>query len=110
MGYKHLREFGLTAKSPTHFQDFHPHCYTFGHRSCGCQSPWLSNQASFSKEFVRTQERDNGLLSLLGHYGDFDLAFFDVENCISGVALCKKDFSFLVCGNGPALGGGRQKG
>src|SRR6202042_2131163 len=90
MGYKHLREFGLTAKNPTHFQDFHSHRYTFSHRSCGCQPPRLSNQASFSEEFVRTQERDDGLLSLLGHYGDFDLAFFDVEDCISGIALRKE--------------------
>src|SRR5271156_1940609 len=109
MGYKHLREFGLTAKNPTHFQDFHSHRYTFSHRSSGCQSPWLSNQAAFSKELVRAQERDDGLLSLLGHHGDFDLALFDVENCISGVALRKKYFSLSIRGNGPTLGSGRQK-
>src|ERR1700722_14365463 len=110
MGYKHLREFGLTAKNPTHFQDFHSHRYTFSHRSSGCQSPWLSNQAAFSKELVRAEERDDGLLSLLGHYGDFDLALFDVENRISDVALRKKDSSLSVCGNDPTLGSGRQKG
>jgi hypothetical protein len=110
MGYKHLREPGLTAKNPTHFQDFHSHRYTFSHRSSCCQALGLSDQAAFTKEFVGTQERDNGLLSLLGHYGDFDLALFDVENCISGVALRKKDFSLSVRANGPTLGSGRQKG
>jgi hypothetical protein len=97
-------------ENPTHFQRLHSHRYTFSHSSCGCQSPWLSNQASFPKKFVGTQERDNSLLSLLGDHGDFDLAFFDVENRVSGIALRKELLSFLVRGNGSALAGGLKKG
>src|SRR5580658_158926 len=110
MGYEHLREFGLTAKNPTHFQDFHPHRHAVRHRrSCG-QTLWLSDQGAFTKEIIGAQERDDGFLPLLGHYGDFDLAFFDVENCISGVALRKELVSLSVRGKGPALSSGRQKG
>jgi hypothetical protein len=92
-----------------HFQRLHPHCYAVRHRSSCCQALWLSDQAAFTKEFVGTQECDNGLFALLGHHRDLDLAFFDIEDRICGVALCKKDFSLSVRGNCPALGGGRQK-
>jgi hypothetical protein len=96
MGYKHLREFGLTAKNPTHFQDFHPHRHAVRHRRSCCQTLWLSDQAAFTKEIVGAQEPDDGLFSLFGHYGDFDLAFFYVENCIGGVALRKELVSLSV--------------
>jgi hypothetical protein len=99
---------GLSAKNPTHLGRFHSHRYTLSHRGCGCQPPWLPDQASFSKEFVRTQERDNGLLPLLGHYGDFDLAFLDVENCIGGLALGKELVSLSVRGNGSTFADGIQ--
>jgi hypothetical protein len=62
-----------------HFQRLYPHCYAIRHRSSCCQALWLSDQAAFTKEFVGTQERDNGILALLGHHRDFDLAFFDIE-------------------------------
>ena len=110
MGYKHLREFGLTAKNPTHFQDFRPHRHTVRHRGSCCQTLWLSDQAALTKEIIGAQERDDGLFSLLGHYGDFDLAFFDVENCISCVALRKELVSLSVRGKSPALSSGRKKG
>jgi hypothetical protein len=92
-----------------HVHHLHPHRHAVRHRGSCCQAPWLSDQATFTKEFVGTQERDNGLLALLGQHCDFDLAFLEIENCIRGVALRKKDFSLSVRGNGPALRGGRQK-
>jgi hypothetical protein len=47
---------------------------------------------------------------LLGQHRNFDFAFLEIENCISGFALRKKDFSLSVRRKGLALGGGRQKG
>jgi hypothetical protein len=92
-----------------HFQRVYPHYYAVRHCSGCCQALWLTDQAAFTKELVRTQERHDGLLPLLGHNRNFNFALFDIEDGICGVALCEKTFAFLVRGYGPALGGGRQK-
>jgi hypothetical protein len=77
-----------------HFQRLDPHCYAVRHRSSCCQALWLTDQAAFTKEFVRAKERDDGLLALLGHYRNFDFALFDIEDGISGIALCKNVLPF----------------
>jgi hypothetical protein len=61
----------------------------FRHCHGGRHAPRLPGQASFTAEFVRPQDCDDGFFALLGDNGDFDLALLDVENCIRRTALRK---------------------
>ena len=80
------------------------HGDAFGHcDGCG-QTLRLANQAALAQEFVRSENRDNGLLSLLRNDGDFDLSFFDIENQIRRIALRKKDLLLWMAGNDAPLG------
>jgi hypothetical protein len=78
------------------FRLIHSHSDAFGHCTCRRQSLRLADQASFTHEFVSTQERYHGFLALLGYDSDFDLAFFNIENCISVIALRKDDFGLAM--------------
>jgi hypothetical protein len=91
-----LRKRRLVAKKPLDFALVHSHRDAFGHCTCRRQSLRLSDQASFTHEFIGTQDRDYGFLALLGNDGDFDFAFFYVENCISVIALRKDDFALAM--------------
>src|ERR1043165_913928 len=90
---KHLRKYRLVAMKALNCGLVHSHRDAFGHRTCCRQSPRLSDQAPFTRKFISTQDRYYGFLALLGYNRDFDLAFFNIENCISLVALRKDDFA-----------------
>src|SRR5690349_6479131 len=93
---KHLGKCRLIPKKALNFGLVHSHGDAFGHRTCCRQSPWLSDQAPFTRKFISTQDRYYGFLALLGYNGDFDLAFLNIEDCISFVALRKDDFALPV--------------
>jgi len=63
----------------------------------------LPGKTSFSEEIVRTQNCDDGFLTLLRNDGDFHLAFLDVEDRIRGISLRKADLLPAVRMNAPAL-------
>jgi len=86
----------LLPKEPLDFSFVHPHGDAIGHCACRRQSLWLSDQASFTHEFVNAQNCDYGFLALLGYNGDFDFAPFYVENCIGVITLRKDDFSLVM--------------
>jgi len=69
------------------FEHLHSHGLAGGHCHCRCQTLWLTDQTAFADEFVRSQDRDDGFLTLFGDNGDFDFSAFDVEDGIRGVAL-----------------------
>jgi hypothetical protein len=69
----------------------------------------LSDQASFTHEFVDTQDRDDGFLALLGYDGDFDFAFLNIENRIGLIALRKDDFALAMFCNSSALSRGIEE-
>src|SRR5579859_7381339 len=109
MRHKHLRKCRLAQKKSLNFAFVHSHGDAFGHCTCRCQSLRLSDQASFAHEFISTQDSDYSFLALLGNDGDFDLAFFYIENCISIVALRKDDFALAMLCDSSALGCGFKK-
>jgi hypothetical protein len=63
----------------------------------------LSGQTSFSEEFVRTQNCDDGFLGLLRNDGELHLAILEVEDRIGGISLGEDDLRFRVRMNAPAL-------
>jgi hypothetical protein len=89
-----LRKYWLFPKKPLDFQLVHAHRDAFGHRACRRQSLRLSDQAPFAHKFISTQDCDYGFLALRGNYGDFDFAFFNIENGVSVITLRKDDFIF----------------
>jgi hypothetical protein len=78
-------------KDPLNFFFVHPHRLAFGQRRCRRQALGLSDQTSLADKFVRAQECDNGLLSVLGDDGHFDFAFSNVKYRISILTLSKND-------------------
>ena len=63
----------------------------------------LPGQTSFTEELVRTQNCDDGFLTLLRNDGDLHLAFLDIEDRIRGISLGKDDLLLAVLTNAPAL-------
>jgi len=63
----------------------------------------LPGQTSFTEELVRTQNCDDGFLTLLRNDGDLHLAFLDVEDRIRRVSLGKDDLVLVVRANAPAF-------
>jgi hypothetical protein len=63
----------------------------------------LPDQASLAKEFVNTQQRHHGFFAVPGDNGDFDLAFFDVENRVRKVALREENFALCMRGQRAAF-------
>jgi hypothetical protein len=96
MRYKHLGKRRLAPKKSLDFGLVHPHGDAIGHCACCRQTLWLADQASFTHEFINTQDSDHGFLALFGYDGDFNLAFFNVENCIGVFALRKDDFPLAM--------------
>ena len=66
-----------------------PDDVAFRHRARGGDVHRLAGQASLTKEISRAQDGDDSLLALLRHYGDLDLALFDVEDRIGGISLAE---------------------
>ena len=56
----------------------------------------LSGQTSFSEEFVRTQNCNDGFLASLRNNRNLYLAFLDIENRIGGIFLGEDDLRFRV--------------
>jgi hypothetical protein len=83
-------------KKSLDFALVHPHSDAFGHCTCRRQPFRLSDQASFTHEFVNTQDRDDGFFALLGYDSNFELALFNIENRIGGFALRKDNFVLAV--------------
>ena len=63
----------------------------------------LSGKASFTEEFVRPKNCDDGFLALLRNDGDLHLALLDVEDLIRRVSLRKDDLVLAVRTNAAAL-------
>jgi hypothetical protein len=81
-----------------------------GHGSRGSDAESLACERAFPKEASLAQHGDSGLFTDLGHDGEPDFAFLDIENSVSRIALCKDPMLF---GNGhalPALANGCQEG
>jgi hypothetical protein len=83
---------------------FHPHCLAVGHCRCRCQTLWLTDQAAFTDEFVRSEDRNDRFLALFGDNGNFDLSAFDVEDGIRRVPLGKNDRLWSMSRNSATLG------
>src|ERR1700676_5527194 len=66
---------------------------------CERASAWLSRQASFTDEFVCTEDCDRRFLAQLGDDGRLDLAGLNVENGIRRVALPINNFFLSIIGN-----------
>src|ERR1700730_972680 len=62
----------------------------------------LPRKTSFTEEFVRSKNCDDGFLALLRNDGDLHLAFLDVEDRIRRVSLGKNDLVLVVRINAPA--------
>src|ERR1041385_6648397 len=63
----------------------------------GCRYPLrLSGKAALAEEFVAFEDRDDGLLALLGNDGDFHLALLDVEDLVRRVTLREYDLVLAV--------------
>jgi hypothetical protein len=58
-----------------------------GHGRDRCYAFRLSGQTSFAEEIIRTKNRDDRFLALLGNDGELGLAFLDVEDRLASVAL-----------------------
>jgi hypothetical protein len=64
-----------------------PHDHAFGHRRDRRHAPRLSGQAAFAAELVHSENYDDRFFASVGHDGDLDLAFLDVEYRIRWIAL-----------------------
>jgi hypothetical protein len=64
----------------------------------------LPDQASLTKEFVLSQDCDNGFLAFLGYDSDFDLSRLNIVDRIRSIALRKDDLLLWMRGNSTAPG------
>jgi hypothetical protein len=106
---EHLRECGFILENLQDLGLRHSHRHAFRHGDRRCETLWLSDQTSFTQEFVGAQKRHHGFLALLRQDGDFDLAPLDIDNGIGIVALRKNDFLFGVRGDNASRGRCRQE-
>src|SRR5260370_29754729 len=77
------------------------HCFPidlqeFAVRHCGCRAhtEGMAGKRTFSEKFSRAQYAQGCFLANLGYDSEPDLAFLDVEDCVSLVSLCE-DCLFL---------------
>src|SRR5688500_17430270 len=77
---KHLGKRWFVMEDADHDLLLQPHNLAFRHCRSRRHAARLAVQATFAAEFVRSQDRDDGFLSLLGNYGNFDLAVVDVKD------------------------------
>ena len=74
-----------------------PHDDGFHDRRGRCYPVLLSGQTSFSEEFVRTKDCNDGFLALLRNDGELHLAILEVKDRIGGIFLEK-----TICASGYA--------
>src|SRR6476660_6605579 len=106
---KHLGKSWLLMEDADHSCFLQPHDLAFRHCRRGRQAHRLPVQASFSAEFVRPQDGDDGFLALLRDNGDFDLAVLDIEHRIRRFTLREDRFALPIFGDAPtAIYGGEK--
>src|SRR5208283_4373872 len=103
MRYEQLGERWFLTDHAENGRFFQPHDDGFHDRRGGCYPVPLSGQTSFSEEFVRTKNCNDGFLASLRNNRNLYLAFLDIENRIGGISLGEDDLRFRVRMNAPAL-------
>ncbi len=87
MGNEHLGERWFLMDHADNSRFFQSHDDGVRHRRNRRYALRLPGQTSFTKEFVRSKNCDDGFLALLRNDSDLHLAFLDVENRIRRVSL-----------------------
>ena len=103
MGDEHLGERWFLMDHADNSRFFQSHDDGVRHRRDSRYALHLPHQTSFTEEFVRPKNCDDGFLALLRNDGDLHLAFLDVEDRIRGVSLCEDDLRFWIRMNAPPL-------
>ena len=103
MGNEHLGERRLLMDHADNSRFFQPHDDGVRHGRDRRDALRLPGKTSFTEEFVRSKNCDDGFLALLRNDGDLHLAFLDVEDRIGRVSLRKDDLVLAVLANAPAL-------
>jgi hypothetical protein len=70
----------------------------------------LSGQAAFAEKIAFAQYANRRFLAIAGYDGKLDLAFLDVKDCVSCVALRKHSLLFGKMQSLPACTDGGQEG
>ena len=103
MGYEQLGERWFLMEHAENHRFFQSHDDGVRHRR-GCRyAQRLPGQTTFTKEFGRSKNPDDGFLALLRNDGDLHLALLDVEDRIRRVSLGKDDLVLAVLTNAPTL-------
>jgi hypothetical protein len=62
----------------------------------------LARQTAFAKKVCRSQNSDDGFFAVSGNNGKLDLAFLDIEDGVSGIALGENRLILAAGGQGPS--------
>src|SRR5450631_1414974 len=103
MRNEHLGERGFLMDHADNSRFLQSHDDGVRHRRDRRYALHLPSQTSFTEEFVRSKNCDDGFLTVLRNDGDLHLAFLDKEDRIRRISLGKDGLLLDVLTNAPAL-------
>jgi hypothetical protein len=109
MGHEELTERCLLVKHADHLGLAHSHHIALSHRLGGCQSQRLADQAALAEEIARPEDRDDGLLALLGGDADLYPALLNIVDGVGNRGLAIDDDVLGVARNAAPAIDGRKK-